>query len=1010
MYTEATKTKEKAAGIATSALQFIGKVKEAVDGALASSPPASMAWAGVCLVLLPIVLHHAEQIAAKQIGFNYVMSRFTWYDQVLDLLNRDHWKSQHNFIILRQAIRDEVINLYKLLIEYQLRAYYAYCRPLLTISRDILKLDDWETMILEIKESEKRLQDYMDLNFEQHLLDKLHGLSEDAHRRQQKEMALKFKFPDELPYEVYQAYIDGIASPLKDTGDGVFSHPEFVKWASADSGIFVLSGIPGSGKSVIAKSMLTVLPTWRNTTVCSFFFKDNANGQNLAPTALCRILDELFGARIGLIDGIIPKVEQLLAQEVRCNLTLLWNILEDATGDTEPGAFTIVLDAIDECEPEDAAELCSKINIYLSKPTSRLKFFITTRPLVSVREPFDSAVVIKSNEDLHCLKYLSRDIKQVVASRFEDFAAVCIRDADLKAELFALVQPEQERTYLYAKLLFDFLDLKIRDGLPRVPRQWINVFKSLPATVKEAYAEFLGRVREAHRRDVKLMLQMVVAAARPLTVGEINIALNIRDHKKGSSDGLGLQSEDSFRDWILDACRFFLDVYNGRVYFIHQTAKDFLLMSRDDQKSVTPEWLGDFTMEICHETLAESCVAYLSLPFVSRASFPGSAPTASTPADTGEDNSDNLHEWKIEDLEFSNYASTNYRNHLNASHLLLRRFGSQNARNPSHFPDHLELIWSWNMALVTTVRATFESRLLDMDFLDKLLQPENLNHSSLFLPAPNRSTSLRRFEETSMTLSVDNKNCLVILNNTSSPVSRVPRLRTASPNIIERVANSLYSISLFRTISAITNYQSYSPIPTDWFSIRMTASSFNGHGNSRVLTTKNVSLDDNGNNKEPLMRVHHGDTLSYVLANRTESVPVSVHMMCLNASWTIGSPVWNEQILPGQEKCGNLAMIIPRKINEYDDDEIEDQFIVIFVVGDGQRAKGNRDRPGAVEEWLKRVYLPPVFVPLSGQGDGEADDGVSGQRYGRHLPFIPPPSWQIWRFGIRTVPRVGVGV
>ena len=138
--------------------------------------------------------------------------------------------------------------MYKLLIEYQLRAYYAYCRPLVTISRDILKLDDWEGMITDIKEVEKRLQDYMDLNFEQHLLDKLHGLSEDAHRRQRKEMTLKFKFPDELPYEVYQAYMDGIDAPLEGTGDGVFFHPEFVKWASADSGIFVLSGIPGSAE------------------------------------------------------------------------------------------------------------------------------------------------------------------------------------------------------------------------------------------------------------------------------------------------------------------------------------------------------------------------------------------------------------------------------------------------------------------------------------------------------------------------------------------------------------------------------------------------------------------------------------------------------------------------------------------------------------------------------------------------------------------------------------------
>ncbi|KAK3316963.1 hypothetical protein B0H66DRAFT_605233 [Apodospora peruviana] len=627
IYTETPKSQEKIQNIASSAAKFILRIKEFVGSALAASPPASLAWAGVCLVILPVIINHAEQISAKQTGFSYVMSRFTWYDHLLDLLNRDYWKSHHNFVILRQGIRNEITNLYKLLIEYQLRAYYAYCRPLTTISRDVLKLDDWVAMITGIKEAEKRLQDYMDLNFEQHLLEKLNTISEDAHRRQRKEVTLKFKFPDELPYDVYQAYLDDIDSPLDGTGGGILEHPEFLRWASADDGLFVLSGIPGSGKSVIAKSILTKLPNRRDTTVCSFFFRDNGQGQNMATTALCRILDELFGARIALIDDIIPRLEHLLAQEVRCNLDLLWDILDDATEDTEPGAFTIVLDALDECEPESAGKLCDKISTYLSRPTPRLKFFTTTKPLLSIHEPFHfvQGVIIKSNEDAHCLEHLSKDIERVVASRFKHFATLCIHDEDLKEELLQLVQPKQERTYLFVKLLFDFLDLKIRDGLPRVPREWIAVFKTLPATVKETYLEFLGRIRKVHRNDVRLMLQMVVAATRPLTVWEINTALNIRDCQNGSPNGLGLQTEDAFRDWILDACRFFLDVYNGRVYFIHQTAKDYLLATSDDRSCTKPDWLGEFTNERCHRTLAESCVAYLSLPFVSKARFKDTA-------------------------------------------------------------------------------------------------------------------------------------------------------------------------------------------------------------------------------------------------------------------------------------------------------------------------------------------------------------------------------------------------
>lgn len=156
------------------------------------------------------------------------MSRLPWYGQVIDLLNRDYWKSQHSFNALQESIRDEIVVLYKLLIEYQLRAYYTYCRRFSTISRDIMKLDDWAGMVAEIKETEARLQGYIDLNFDQHLLEKLHTISEDAIRKQRNDMLHKFKFPEELPYEVYQAYFDGIESPEDGTGHGVLSHPLFL--------------------------------------------------------------------------------------------------------------------------------------------------------------------------------------------------------------------------------------------------------------------------------------------------------------------------------------------------------------------------------------------------------------------------------------------------------------------------------------------------------------------------------------------------------------------------------------------------------------------------------------------------------------------------------------------------------------------------------------------------------------------------------------------------------------
>ncbi|KAL2131417.1 hypothetical protein VTI74DRAFT_5128 [Chaetomium olivicolor] len=696
-------------GIVSSAVQFIQKTRDAVGLALASSPPASLAWTGICTIVLPIIVNHAEQIAAREAGFAYVMSRFTWYGQVLDLLNRDYWKSPQSFSALRHAIRNEIVVLYKLLIEYHLRTYYTYCRPFTTISRDILKLDDWDSMLSAIKESEKRLEDYITLNYEQHLLDKLHTLSEDALHKQRIETLLKFKFPDDLPYAVYQAYLDSIDSPQDGTGEGVLSHPTFLEWAASDSGIFVLEGIPGSGKSVLSKSLLSELPRWSDTSVCGFFFKDNGKGQNAATTALCRVLDELFRGQPHLVDKVSARIDHLLPEEVRCNFDLLWSALDEATRDLEPGSVTVVLDGFDECEPESASKLCKRLSEYLAAPSPRLKFFLTTRPVVSTLQLIDSpkVSVLKLEEDPHCLKHISKDIENVVFARFDGFALKCIQDTALRQELLELIRPKEDRTYLYVKLLFDYLELRMRDGVPRVPRGWIDIFRTLPSTVKEAYLGFLHRVRESQRDDVRRLFQIVIAAARPLTLREVNIALNILDLPKGSKHGLGLQHESCFRSWILDACKYFLDVYNGRVYFIHQTAKDFLLADPGENGHRKPDWVGDFTLQACHATLAESCVLYLSLPLRTQPRFKA----IDTPREAEE-----YHLWHTDELSFASYAHLFWYTHLR---WMLGTDQTCGTKEAIHL---VRMLRPWTQKMTTRFRMDLA---INLDAVGKELAPED---------------------------------------------------------------------------------------------------------------------------------------------------------------------------------------------------------------------------------------------------------------------------------------------
>jgi hypothetical protein len=70
----------------------------------------------------------------------------------------------------------------------------------------------------------------------------------------------------------------------------------------------------------------------------------------------------------------------------------------------------------------------------------------------------------------------------------------------------------------------------------------------------------------------------VVAARRPLTVEELNVAVDIYSHPEGARDEADKPMPvDDFRAWISNYGGFLVQVIEESVQFIHQTVKEFLV-------------------------------------------------------------------------------------------------------------------------------------------------------------------------------------------------------------------------------------------------------------------------------------------------------------------------------------------------------------------------------------------------------------------------------------------------
>ncbi|OBT69238.1 hypothetical protein VE03_01955 [Pseudogymnoascus sp. 23342-1-I1] len=167
----------------------------------------------------------------------------------------------------------------------------------------------------------------------------------------------------------------------------------------------------------------------------------------------------------------------------------------------------------------------------------------------------------------------------------------------------------ENRTYLWLHLTFDIIE-KSPSEYSRAP-DIETLLSSLPSQVSDAYEKILSRSK--NQSWTKIILQIILAATRPLTLGEANVALALAVRKNEPKSHTELESElllgDKFQSVVINLCGLFVSVYDSKLSFIHQTAREFLMDSKP-----AGTWNGIFNTAQSHSPLSKSCIFYLLLP------------------------------------------------------------------------------------------------------------------------------------------------------------------------------------------------------------------------------------------------------------------------------------------------------------------------------------------------------------------------------------------------------------
>jgi ankyrin repeat protein len=370
---------------------------------------------------------------------------------------------------------------------------------------------------------------------------------------------------------------------------------------------------PGCGKSVLSKSLIgEELKSHESRSTCYFFFKDN-DEQNSLKDALCSLLHQLFSYRPHLLSHAIPSFNRN-GPELQTETAELWQILLQAATDPNAGDVVCILDALDECAIEGQANLSDLLTTFYNSSrmkTSRLstlKFLVTSRPYSSIERRFH-----KISAGLPTIRLAGEEENDQISIEIDAVIDAWVSDLsielNLKPSLRDLLQVRlhgiRHRTYLWLYLVFR----ELRESSKQTRRKFTSIIDEIPKSVDEAYERILNKSIDQNVATV--LLKIIVGAARPLTLKEMDIALALATQKEVSSyEDLDLDG-DKLKTRIRNLCGLFVYIADSRVHLFHQTAKEFLLRREFLLDRVSNVWRHSLEVRDCEFIMAGSCMRYL---------------------------------------------------------------------------------------------------------------------------------------------------------------------------------------------------------------------------------------------------------------------------------------------------------------------------------------------------------------------------------------------------------------
>ncbi|KAH7112385.1 NACHT domain-containing protein [Dactylonectria macrodidyma] len=303
----------------------------------------------------------------------------------------------------------------------------------------------------------------------------------------------------------------------------------------------------------------------------SYFFCQGTDSRINNATAVLRGLIYLLTDRQpSLITHVQKKYDQAgkgLFEDVNAWWALsevFANILQDPN----LKSTFLIIDALDEC----VTDLPHLLNLIVEKSSEspRVKWIVSSRNWRNIEEQLETAgqkvrLCLELNE-----KSISAAVSIYIRHKVDQLAQLKKYDRNTRDAVQHHLSSNANDTFLWVALVCQELaDPKVRK------RHTLAKLKSFPQGLDSLYNRMMEQVRDLDDADLcKQVLAIASVVYRPVSLKELTfLATSLEDF----DDDLDTLEE------IIGSCGSLLTLREGVVYFVHQSAKDFLLNEAANQ-------------------------------------------------------------------------------------------------------------------------------------------------------------------------------------------------------------------------------------------------------------------------------------------------------------------------------------------------------------------------------------------------------------------------------------------